>query len=59
MLAVAERELTPDQAAAAVASGAEMEKLCRSDLTPCGLLGLADTPRPPPASCSPISPDAE
>lgn len=46
VLAVAERELTPDQAAAAVASGAEMEKLCRSDLTPCGLLGLADTPRP-------------
>lgn len=46
VLAVAERELTPEQAAAAVASGAEMEKLCRSDLTPCGLLGLADTPRP-------------
>lgn len=46
VLAVAERELTADQAAAAVASAAEMDKLCRSDLTPCGLLGLADTPRP-------------
>lgn len=46
VLAVAERELSPGQAAAAVASSAEMERLCRSDLTPCGLLGLADTPRP-------------
>ncbi len=46
VLAVAERELTAEEAAAAVASASEMEKLCRSGLTPCGLLGLADTPRP-------------
>lgn len=46
VLAVAERELTAEQAAAAVASPASMEELCRSELNPCGLLGLADTPRP-------------
>ncbi|MCX2933668.1 cation-translocating P-type ATPase [Mycobacterium sp. CVI_P3] len=46
VLAVAERELSADQAAAAVADAAVMEELCRSGLTPCGLLGLADTPRP-------------
>lgn len=45
VLAVAERELTAEQAAEAVASPASMEELCRSELTPCGLLGLADTPR--------------
>ena len=45
VLAVAERELSPDQAAAAMADPGVLENLCRSDLTPVGLLGLADTPR--------------
>jgi Ca2+-transporting ATPase len=46
VLAVAERHLTAKEAAVAVASAASMEELCRSQLIPCGLLGLADTPRP-------------
>ncbi len=46
VLAVAERELTADQAAAAIAEPTVMEGWCRSGLTPCGLLGLADTVRP-------------
>jgi Ca2+-transporting ATPase len=46
VLAVAERQLTPDEAAEAIASAASMEALCLSKLVPCGLLGLADTPRP-------------
>ena len=46
VLAVAERELSADQAAAAATEPAVMESLCRSGLTPCGLLGLADAPRP-------------
>jgi len=46
VLAVAGRELTPEQAAAAMADASAMEELCRCDLTLCGLLGLADTPRP-------------
>lgn len=46
VLAVAERRLTDDQAVAAVADPAVLEKFCESDLTPVGLLGLADTPRP-------------
>ncbi|HWS92598.1 MAG TPA: HAD-IC family P-type ATPase, partial [Mycobacterium sp.] len=46
VLAVAERQLSPDQAAAAVADPDLLETLCTSGLTPIGLLGLADTPRP-------------
>jgi Ca2+-transporting ATPase len=46
VLAVAERELTADEAAAVVTDSAVMEALCRGGLTPCGLIGLADTPRP-------------
>ncbi|WP_326547698.1 cation-translocating P-type ATPase [Mycolicibacterium sp. ND9-15] len=45
VIAVAERQLTPEQAAAAAADAAAFEELCRSNLTPIGLLGLADTPR--------------
>jgi Ca2+-transporting ATPase len=45
VLAVAERTLTARQAARAAADPAAMERLCRSGLTPIGLLGLADTPR--------------
>lgn len=45
VLAVAERRLTVAQAAAAAADAAAFEDLCRSQLTPIGLLGLADTPR--------------
>jgi len=46
VLAVAERQLSPDQAAAAAADPDLLETLCTSGLTPVGLLGLADTPRP-------------
>ncbi len=46
VLAVAERELSPEQAAAAAADSSALEELCRAELTPVGLLGLADTPRP-------------
>jgi len=46
VLAVAERELTAEQARAAAADPAAMEALCRNGLVACGLLGLADTPRP-------------
>ncbi|HTY34882.1 cation-translocating P-type ATPase [Mycobacterium sp.] len=46
VLAVAERHLSPDQAAAAVADPDVLETLCTSGLTPIGLIGLADTPRP-------------
>jgi cation-transporting P-type ATPase I len=46
VLAVAERQLSPDQAAAAAADPDHLETLCTSELTPIGLLGLADTPRP-------------
>ncbi|MCI4676851.1 cation-translocating P-type ATPase [Candidatus Mycolicibacterium alkanivorans] len=46
VLAVAERELTELEAAQAAADPAAMEQLCGSGLTPIGLLGLADTPRP-------------
>jgi cation-transporting ATPase I len=46
VLAVAERRLSPDQAAAAAADPGLLETLCTSELTPIGLLGLADTPRP-------------
>lgn len=46
VLAVAERELSPVQAAAAAADSSALEDLCRAELTPVGLLGLADTPRP-------------
>jgi len=45
VLAVAERTLTPRQAARASGDPAAMERLCASGLTPIGLLGLADTPR--------------
>jgi len=46
VLAVAERRLTASQAAKAAADPAAMERLCGGGLTPIGLLGLADTPRP-------------
>ena len=46
VLAVAERELSPAQAAAALADSAEFERLCLAGLRPVGLLGLADTLRP-------------
>lgn len=45
VLAVAERRLDPEQAAAAAADPIVLEGLCRSQLTPVGLIGLADTPR--------------
>lgn len=46
VLAVAERRLTADRAAAAAKDAVLLETLCTSGLTPIGLLGLADTPRP-------------
>ena len=46
VLAVTERHLSPDQAAAAATDPDLLETLCKSDLTPVGLLGLADTVRP-------------
>lgn len=46
VLAVAERRLTPDQAAAAAQDPDLLESLCGAELTAVGLLGLADTPRP-------------
>ncbi|WP_082968928.1 cation-translocating P-type ATPase [Mycobacterium sp. E2699] len=46
VLAVAERQLGPAEAAAAAADPSYLESLCTSGLTPMGLLGLADTPRP-------------
>ncbi|MGB8386853.1 HAD-IC family P-type ATPase, partial [Mycobacterium sp.] len=46
VLAVAERQLSPDQAAAAAADPDLLGTLCTSGLTPIGLLGLADTVRP-------------
>ncbi|HZE18252.1 MAG TPA: HAD-IC family P-type ATPase, partial [Mycobacterium sp.] len=46
VLTVAERRLSPDQAAAAAADPDFLETLCTCGLTPVGLLGLADTPRP-------------
>ena len=46
VLAVAERRLSPEQAAAAAADPVLLETLCTSELTPVGLLGLADTVRP-------------
>jgi len=45
VLAVATRELSEQQAAAAIADPAKFEEFCRSNLTPMGLLGLTDTPR--------------
>lgn len=46
VLAVAERRLSREQAAAAAADPDLLESLCLSGLVPIGLLGLADTPRP-------------
>lgn len=46
VLAVAERRLSREQAAAAAADPDLLENLCLSGLVPIGLLGLADTPRP-------------
>ncbi|MGE2715134.1 HAD-IC family P-type ATPase [Mycolicibacterium litorale] len=46
VLAVAERELTAEQAAAAVADAAELAELCSSGMTPLGVIGMADTARP-------------
>ena len=45
VLAVAERELSVDQIAAAAADSSALEEFCRAELTPVGLVGLADTPR--------------
>ncbi len=45
VLAVAERELDADQIAAAAADSSVMEEFCRAELSPVGLIGLADTPR--------------
>lgn len=45
VLAVAERRVSPGEAAAAGTDPAALASLCRSDLTPLGLVGLADTPR--------------
>ncbi|MFY9920855.1 MAG: HAD-IC family P-type ATPase, partial [Mycobacterium sp.] len=45
VLAVAERELSVDQIAAAAADSSALEELCRAELTLVGLVGLADTPR--------------
>lgn len=45
VLAVAERQLSPKEAAAAAKDPDRLEALCASGLTPIGLLGLADTPR--------------
>ena len=45
VLAVAERHLQPDQAAAVAADPTVLDELCRSQLTPVGLIGIADTPR--------------
>ena len=45
VLAVAERRLTARQAAQAATNPAAMERLCRSQLTAIGLVGLADTLR--------------
>ncbi len=52
VLAVAERRLSAKQAAAAAADPDRLEALCGAGLTPIGLLGLADTPRPAAARCS-------
>ncbi|MHA7653185.1 cation-translocating P-type ATPase [Mycobacterium sp. ML4] len=46
VLTVAERRLTRSQAKAAAADPDLLEALCGYGLTPVGLLGLADTPRP-------------
>ncbi len=46
VLAVAQRRISAQQAQTAAADAAYFESLCRSDLTPVGLIGLADTPRP-------------
>ncbi len=45
VIAVAERRLSRAEAAAAIADTAAFERLCRAQLCPVGLLGLADTPR--------------
>lgn len=46
VLAVAEREVSSEQADTAVADPLQFEKLCHTHLNPVGLLGLADTARP-------------
>lgn len=46
VLAVAERQLSASEAASAAKDPDHLEALCGSGLTPIGLLGLADTPRP-------------
>ncbi|WP_082953217.1 cation-translocating P-type ATPase [Mycobacterium sp. E3251] len=45
VLAVAERQLSESEAAAAAKDPDRLEALCGTGLTPIGLLGLADTPR--------------
>jgi cation-transporting P-type ATPase I len=45
VLAVAQRRLNPAEAAAAAADSTVLEGFCRGELTPVGLIGLADTPR--------------
>ncbi|MDV7174927.1 cation-translocating P-type ATPase [Gordonia amicalis] len=46
VLAVAGRELTSEQAAAARDDQSALEALCDRDLIPVGAIGIADTPRP-------------
>ena len=53
VIAVAERTLTARQAARAAADPLAMERLCRANLTPVGLLGLADTRGRAPRNCWP------
>jgi magnesium-transporting ATPase (P-type) len=45
VLAVAERRVQPDQTAAVAADPDLLDELCRSQLTPVGLIGLSDIPR--------------
>ncbi|OJZ70070.1 haloacid dehalogenase [Mycobacterium paraffinicum] len=46
VLAVAERQLSQREASTAATDPDYLETLCTAGLTPIGLLGLADTPRP-------------
>ncbi len=50
VLAVAERELSDKDAKAAANNPERLQKLCTSNLSPVGVLGLADTLRPAAAS---------
>lgn len=46
VIAVGERVLTDEEAAAVAVDPGELESLCESKLRPVGLIGLSDTPRP-------------